>query len=191
MAKQANGDKAQKIVRTFLFAKLPIQLQNELTIAGKHGASIEDIKTFVQRRCQYAQLLPNQQLLQPFNQAIQTQEAPSKLVVQERNETKRPITKRKLDGNCSYCAIYGHKWAECRKRLRDEAAGNNNSQAHKKSEQQNTQTEAQPKFNAKLVCQICGYTGHSAKDCRYNIPHTSAYGSVPYNRQTIIENKEL
>ena len=117
VAKQASGEKAREIVQTFLFAKLPIQLQNELAIAGKHDASIEDIKTFVQRRCQYAQLLPNQQLLQPFNQVIQTQEAPSKPVVQKRSETERPITKKKFDGTCRYCAIYGHKWAECRKRL--------------------------------------------------------------------------
>ena len=80
VAEQAYGDKAQETVKTFLFAKLPIQLQNELAIAGKHDASIEEIKTFVQRRWQYAQLLPNQQLLQPFNQAVQTKEAPSEPV---------------------------------------------------------------------------------------------------------------
>ena len=96
VAKEAYGEKAQGIVQTFLFAKLPIQLQNELAIAGKHDASIGDRKTFVQRRCQYAQLLPNQQLLQPFNQAIQTQAAPIKQVVQKRNETERRITKKKL-----------------------------------------------------------------------------------------------
>ena len=192
IAKQAYGDKAQEIVQTFLFAKLPIQLQNELAIAGKHNASIEDIKTFVQRRCQYAQLLPNQQLLQPFNQPIQTQEVPTKPVVQKQNTNERPPIKKKFDGNCRYCAIYGHKWAECRKRLRDEAAGNNNSQAQKKPEQQNNNhAETQTKYNAKLVCQICGYTGHSAKDCRYRIPQTSAYGSVPYNRQTTTENRDF
>ena len=192
IAKQAYGDKAQEIVQTFLFAKLPIQLQNELAIAGKHNASIEDIKTFVQRRCQYAQLLPNQQLLQPFNQAIQTQDVPTKPVVQKQNTNERPPIKKKFDGNCRYCAIYGHKWAECRKRLREEAAGNNNSQAQKKPEQQNnSHAETQTKYNAKLVCQICGYTGHSAKACRYRIPQTSAYGSVPYNRQTTTENRDF
>ena len=162
-----------------------------MAIAGKHEASIEELKTFVQRRCQYAQLLPNQQLLQPFNQAVQTQEAPSKPVIQKRIEADRPQAKKKFDGTCRYCAIYGHKWAECRKRQRDAAAGNN-SQAHKTSEPQtNAQSESQPKFNAKLVCQICGYTGHSAKDCRYRIPQTSAYGSVPYKRQSTSENRDF
>ena len=109
-----------------------------------------------------------------------------------RIEAERPQTKKKFDGTCRYCAIYGHKWAECRKRQRDEAAGYNNSQAHKTSEQQtNTQTESQPKFNAKLVCQSCGYLGHSAKDCRYRFPHTSAKGSIPYNKQSTSENRDF
>ena len=191
VAKQAYGDKAQEIVKTFLFAKLPIQLPDEVAIAGKHDASIDEMKTFVQRRCQYAQLLPNQQLLQPFNQAVQTQGASSKPVSQKRIETDRPQAKKKFDGTCRYCAIYGHKWAECRKRQRDAAAGHNNSQAHKTSEPQtNAQSESQPKFNAKLVCQTCGHTGHSAKGCRHRIPQTSAYGSVPYNRQSTSEYRD-
>ena len=41
------------------------------------------------------------------------------------------------------------------------------------------------------MCQNCGYTGHSAKDCRYRIPNTSAYGSVPYNRQSTTENRDF
>ena len=44
-------DKANDIAETFLFAKLPIQIQNELAMAGKHDAKVEEIKTFVQRRC--------------------------------------------------------------------------------------------------------------------------------------------
>ena len=30
-------------------------------------------------------------------------------------------TKRKIDGQCRHCGIHGHKWVECRKRLREEA----------------------------------------------------------------------
>ena len=39
-----------------------------------------------------------------------------------------------------------------------------------------------PKYNPKLVRQICGYTGHSARDCRRQVPKesSSAYGKVPY-----------
>ena len=96
VAKQAYGDKAQEIVKSFVFAKLPIQLQNQLAIAGKRDDSIEEIKTFVQRRCQYVQLLPSQQLLHTFNQAVQTQEAPSKPVVQKRTEADRLQARKKI-----------------------------------------------------------------------------------------------
>ena len=67
LAKQAYGEKANDIAETFLFAKLPIQIQNELAMAGKHDATSEEIKTFVQRRCQYAQLIPNNAGMQPLN----------------------------------------------------------------------------------------------------------------------------
>ena len=161
-----------------------------MSIAGKHDASIEEIKTFVQRRFQYAQLLPNQQLLQPFNQDVQTQEAPSKPGTKKQIEADTPQAKKKFDGTCQYCAIYGNKWAECRKRQRDAAAGHNNSQAHKTSEPQtNAQSESQPKFNAKLVCQLCGYTGHSAK--RLPLPefhrrqHTEVCPTTDSPHQTI------
>ena len=45
LAKQAYGDKANDIAETFLFAKLPIQIQNELAMASKHEAKVEEIKT--------------------------------------------------------------------------------------------------------------------------------------------------
>ena len=41
------------------------------------------------------------------------------------------------------------------------------------------------------MCHICGYTGHSAEDCRYRIPQTLANGSVPYNRQSTSENRDF
>ena len=67
LAKQAYGDKANEITETFLFSKLPIQIQNELAMAGKHEATSGKIRTFVQRRCQYAQLLPSNSVMQPLN----------------------------------------------------------------------------------------------------------------------------
>ena len=67
-AKQAFRDKSSDITETFFFAKLPVQKQNELAMSGKHDTTMEEIRTFVQRRCQYAQLLPNTVGAQPFNQ---------------------------------------------------------------------------------------------------------------------------
>ena len=76
-AKQAyGGDRASDISETFLFAKLPIQIQNELAMAGKHDAIVEEIKTFVQRRCRYAQLLPGTSGMQPLNQVFNYQAKP-------------------------------------------------------------------------------------------------------------------
>ena len=44
VAKQAFGDKSSDITETFLFAKLPVQMQNELPMGGKHDASMEEIR---------------------------------------------------------------------------------------------------------------------------------------------------
>ena len=48
-----------------------------------------------------------------------------------------------------------------------------------------------PKYNPKLVCQICGYTGHSARDCRRRVPKesSSAYGKIPYATNSQDDNK--
>ena len=121
VAKQAFGDKSSDITETFLFAKLPVQMQNELAMAGKHDASMEEIRTFVQRRCQYAQLIPNTTSAQPFNQisAPQPNAATPPTSTAQPQQTRE--TKRKFDVQCRHCGIHGHKWAECRKRLREEA----------------------------------------------------------------------
>ena len=121
VAKQAFGDRSSDITETFLFAKLPVHMQNELAMAEKHDATIEEIRTFVQRRCQYAQLLPNTTNAQPFNEIS----APQPNAATSQTSTAQPQqnreTKRTFDGQCRHCGIHGHKWAECRKRLREEA----------------------------------------------------------------------
>ena len=87
--------------RTFPFAEVPIQLPNELAIAEKHNASVETIKTFAQRRCLYAQLLPNQPFLQPFNQTEQAMEP------QHKPETQKSVTMTKLNQKRNSMAIAG------------------------------------------------------------------------------------
>ena len=178
VAKQAFGEKSSDITETFLFAKLPVQMQNELAMAGKHDASMEEIRTFVQRRCQYAQLIPTT-TPQPFNQIS----APPPNAAAPQSSNSQPPqnreTKRKFDGQCRHCAITGHKWAECRKRLREEAqnkATNNN--------QPNPPTPRTSSPNTTPNwCQICGKVGHSARDCYYRNTTTSAYRSIPYSKQ--------
>ena len=121
VAKQAFVDRSSDLTETFLFAKLPVHMLNELAMAGKHDTTMEEIRTFVQRRCQYAKLLPNTTNAQPFNQIS----APQPNAATPQTSTAQPQqnreTKRKFDGQCSHCGIHGHKWAECRKRLREEA----------------------------------------------------------------------
>ena len=46
-ATKAFGDRAAEFIETFVFGKLPIQIQHELSTAGKSKASVEEIKTFI------------------------------------------------------------------------------------------------------------------------------------------------
>ena len=115
LAKQAFGDRSGDITETFLFAKLPVQMENELAMAGNHDASTEEIRTFVQRRCQYAQLLPIISSAQPFNQ-ISAPQPPAIAPQNSQSQRQRNRdTKRKFDGQCRHCGIHGHMWAEGRK----------------------------------------------------------------------------
>ena len=179
VAKQAFGDRSNDITETFLFAKLPVQMQHELAMAGKHDASIEEIRTFVQRRCKYAQLIPSTSSAQPFIQMSAPQ--PNVAAAQSSNSQlqQNRETKRKFDGQCRHCGIHGHKWAECRKRLREEAQTKPATQTAQQPTQSNQTQEQRPNYNRKLVCQICGKVGHSAPDCYYRNTATSAYRSVP------------
>ena len=45
IAKQAFGEEADKIIKMFLFGKLPVEIQQELTMANKEESSPEEIKT--------------------------------------------------------------------------------------------------------------------------------------------------
>ena len=104
-------------------------------MAGKHDASMEEIRTFAQRRCQYAKLIPNTTTTQPFNQISAPQPNVATPVSSNSQPTQNRETKRKFDGQCRHCGITGHKWAECRKRLREEA--------HNKTTNYNQQQPAQ------------------------------------------------
>ena len=88
----------------------------------------------------------------------------------------------RFDVNCRHCQSYGHKWAECRKRLREEVSSSDN----RPQPQQTTEgNQNKTKYNHIDVCQNCGQNG----DCRYRIPGHSTCRSVPYNKQTTSESK--
>ena len=185
IAKQAYGDEAD--IKMFLFGKLPVEIQQELTMANKEDSSPEEIKTYLLRKYQYQNVLQQTtSTYQPFNQMSD-------------NTTKREFTRsdqappktetKRFEGKCFYCGKQGHRKQECRKRQRDEANGTTKPDAIQPTKRQE---DDKPKYNPKLVCQICGYTGHSARDCRKRIPKQTStlYGQLPYKRTDDQENKE-
>ena len=107
-----------------------------------------------------------------------------------RSDQAQPKTENKrFKGKCFYCGKQGHRKQECRGSHIDEANGVNKLDAIQPTKRQD---EDKPKYNPKLVCHICGYTGHSARYCRKRIPKqtSSPYGQLPYKRTDEQENKE-
>ena len=187
IAKQAYGDEADKCIKMFLFGKLPVEIQQELTMANKEDSSPEETKTYLLRKNQYQNVLqPTTSTYQPFNQMSD-------------NTTKREFTRsdqaqpktetNRFEGKCFYCGKQGHRKQECRGRQRDEANGTTKPDAIQPAKRQE---DDKPKYNPKLVCQICGYTGHSARDCRKRISKQTStpYRQLPYKRTDDQENKE-
>ena len=162
-------------------------MQNQLAMVGKHDATMEEIRTFVQLRCQYAQLLPSTTSAQPFNQmsAPQPNAATPQTSIAQLQQNRE--TKRKFDGQCRHCGIHGHKWVECRKRLQEEAKAKPASQKEQQLTQATQNPDKKRKYNSKLVCQSCGKVGHSARDFYHRSTTTSAYRSVPYTNQSTEE----
>ena len=66
-AKQAFGIEADKVIKMFLFGKLPVEIQQELTMANKEENSPEEIKTYLMRKYQFQQYTAPQTPIQPFN----------------------------------------------------------------------------------------------------------------------------
>ena len=98
----------------------PVQIQNELAMGGTYDATIEEIKTFVQRRCQFAQIIQGTSGTQPLNQMYNYRERQQgNQLTPANNNTGKPTTskevKRKFEGNFRYCNIVGRKRIECRK----------------------------------------------------------------------------
>ena len=69
IAKQAYGDEADKCIKMFLFGKVPVEIQQELTMTNKEDSSPEEIKTYLLRKYQYQNVLQQTtSTYQPFNQ---------------------------------------------------------------------------------------------------------------------------
>ena len=186
-AKQAFGNEADKVIKLFLFGKLPVEIQQELTMANKGESSPEEIKTYLMRKYQYQQYTSPQTQIQPFN-AVSSSNPTSHTTTKPATTTTSQPERKRFEGQCFYCGKTGHRKTECRARQRDEANGIKKEDAipMKKAVDQD-----KPKYNPKLVCQICGNTSHSARDWRRLVPKESSseYGKIPYTTNPQDDNK--
>ena len=168
-----------------------MEIQRELTMANKEDSSPEEIKTYLQRKYQYQQVLTTIPPVQPFNQITTGGYVPPTTNYQQpqTKPTTDQLQQKRFEGKCFYCGKLGHRKHECRSKQRDEANGIVKPDAIPRN---STAPQDKPKYNPKLVCQICGYTGHSAKDCRHRVPKESStpYGKIPYQKADQDENKE-
>ena len=181
-AKQAFVNEAYKVIKMFLFGtcKLPVEIEQELTMANKEESSPEEIKTYLMRKYQYQQYTTPQ----PFNAVTSTN-------TNTNNKTATTTTqpeRNKVEGQFFYCGKTGHRKVECKAKQRDEANGIKKEDAIPMKKQ--TEPD-KPKYNPKLVCQICGYTRPSARDCRRQVPKASSSddGKVPYTTISLEDNK--
>ena len=166
-------------------------------MAGKHDSAVKKIKAFVQRRCQYAQLLPGTSGMQPQNQVFNyhtkhqnAQPVPNHKVADKTNTTKE--AKRTFEGNCRHSNFLGHKWIDCRKHLRDEANGINTKTQQRPQQENNNGQQQQsdkPRYNSKPILR------KSRTFCeRLQKPSTGsfslAYRNAPYEKQCTTENQK-
>ena len=171
----------------FLFGKLPVEIQQELTMAKKEESSPEEIKTYLMRKYQYQQYTSPQTQIQPFN-AVTSFNLTSHTTTKPATTTTSQPERKRFEGQCFYCGKTGHRKTECRAHQRDEANGIKKEDA---IPMKKAVDPDKPKYNPKLVCQICGYTGHSARDCRRRVPKesSSAYGKITDTTNPQDDNK--
>ena len=159
-------------------------MQHELSLTGKSNATLDDIKEYINRRCQLQIATPTHQV-SLVNEVSTNSNANAETRNSRPQQDNREKPRGKFNGYCDYCGIWGHKKAECRKKIRDEkyidqhpnsdrqrrddrrddSRDNRNNNRDDSRDRRRDDSNDKPKYNQKLVCQICGYTGHSAKKC--------------------------
>ena len=104
-AKQAFGDNASEFNETFLFGKLPIPIQHELSTAGKSEAPVNKTKVFIQRRFKYQQVIPQPTQRMLINEITSRNKRPQ----QGTRITAPTFDGPKISGDYHYCAKGGRK----------------------------------------------------------------------------------
>ena len=136
-------------------------------MANKEDSSPEEIKTYLLRKYQYQNVLQQTTSHPRTNHSTRCLITPQKGNSHDLTKPNPKPRPKQFEGKCFYCGKQGHRKQECRGRQRDEANGTTKPDAIQPVKRQE---DDKPKYNPKLVCQICGYTGHSARDCRKRIP---------------------
>ena len=85
----------------FLFGKLPVEIQQEHTMANKEESSPEEMKTYLMRNYQYQQYTSPQTTIQPFN-AVTSSNTTTNTSTTPTATTALPERKR-FEGQCFYC----------------------------------------------------------------------------------------
>ena len=98
-------------------------------------------------------------------------------------QTQNPRETKRFEGKCFNCDKLGQRQAECRQIARDAENGTLRTRERQENKDERRQ------YKRKLVCQICGYTGHSAKYCSQRQRNASPYRQMPYEKQTPDEKR--
>ena len=106
----------RRIHGNVLFEKL--QIQHQLSTAGKSEVSVKEIKAFIQRRLEFQLLISQATAHTQFNEmSINTQKQPRQGYNTEQRNTDKP----KINGDCHYCGKRRHRERECCSKERDQA----------------------------------------------------------------------
>ena len=111
-AKQAFGDDADKIIKMFLFGKLPVEIQQELTMANIEERSPEEIKTYLMKKYQYQQYAAPPTTIQPFNAVTSSIPTNKETTKPTTTTTTQPTERKRFEGQCFYCGKTGHRKTE-------------------------------------------------------------------------------
>ena len=141
----------------FLFGKLPVETQQELTMANKEDSSPEEIKTYLLRKYQYQNVL--QQTTSTYQTFNQMSDNTTKREFTRSDQAQPKTETKRFEGQCFYCGKQGHRKQERRGRQRDEANGTTKPYAkqpanERKTIHQNTTRNSFARFADTLGIQL-------------------------------------
>ena len=110
LAKQAFGQDANIFINKSLYGKLPTTMQHELSQTGKSNATLDDIKEYINRRCQLQIATPTYQVSLVNEISSNTNTHTDNRNTRSQNDN-RDKPRGKFNGYCDYCGIWGHKKA--------------------------------------------------------------------------------